>query len=100
MVGDGFGEAIGKSGIVRMKCEEGEHRSKEVFDVFLLGFAPTLGVRFLLLGKAFRGSLGFEFSPYPLDGRYWCPYASGKDLPSLLFCHDPMIASGLHSARA
>jgi len=75
VVSHNSGESYGEIGVVGMKGKKRHDGPREIFGINLLGFFPSLGIGFLLLGEALSGSLGFEFGPNPHDGRCRCPNA-------------------------
>ena len=60
MVGHGNGEPLSKIGMVRVKCQEGDHGPVEVLDVLGLNLLTAFGVGFFSFSEAFCGSLSFE----------------------------------------
>lgn len=97
MTGHSTSQAIAKFRVSWMEGKKFHHRTKEVLDVFGLDFFTSLSSRLFPFGELFRGSLCFEISPNSINGCSKRPHPFGKDFASLLFLHDPMIASGLHT---
>ncbi len=97
MIGHGSCQTVGKLGVVWMEGQIRHHRTKEVLDVFGLDLFTSLSSRLFPFGELFCGSLGFEFTPNSINGGSRCPHSFGKGFAALLFLHDPMIASSLHT---
>lgn len=69
MVCHGTGQPVGEISVFSMKTQEGDHRPKEILDVFGLGLLSASGVGLLLLDEALGGSFGIQFRPNPFDSR-------------------------------
>ena len=65
MGGDGLRQPVGEIGVCVVECQERHYRPVEVLDVLGLDLLTASGVRFLLLGEPFGGSLGFELATNP-----------------------------------
>ncbi len=75
VIGHDLREPVGKIGVIRMKVQERHHCPYEILDVHSLDLLSSSGIDFLLLGKALRRSLGFEFGTNMLNGRRRGPYS-------------------------
>ncbi len=80
-----------------MEGKISHHRTKEVFDVFGLDLFTSLSRRLFPFGELLSGSLCVEFNTNSINGGSRCPHSFGKDFAALLFLHDPMITSSLHT---